>query len=213
MPQASGDGEGSGDRSGDGNPHGADDGADDGSEDARWMQAYAKGDAAAFESLYAKHRRWLYRVILRQVRDEARAQEIFQEVWLSVVRQSAQWRPSAKFSTWLYTIARSRIIDGWRGLKPDSPHHPLNRPWDDDDEPAGDGNPALLHERRAIGAQIQRSLAQIPFEQREVFLLNVEGGMTLAEVAAIAGCTLEAAKSRLRYARAKLAAALKELQP
>ena len=177
------------------------------------MNAYAGGDYGAFESLYAKHRNWLYRVILRQVRDDSRAEEIFQEVWLAVGRQSAQWRPTAKFSTWLYTIARSRIIDGWRGLKPDSPHHPLNRPWEDDDEPIDDGNPALLHERRAIGLQIRRSLAEIPFEQREVFLLNVEGGMTIAEIATIAGCTLEAAKSRLRYARAKLALALKEFEP
>ncbi|MGE0309995.1 MAG: sigma-70 family RNA polymerase sigma factor [Lautropia sp.] len=187
--------------------------APDDADDARWMKAFAAGDAKAFESLYDRHRTWLYRVILRQVRDETRAQEIYQEVWLAVVRQSAQWRPQARFRTWLYTIARSRIIDGWRGLKPDSPHHPLNKVWDEDDEPAGADDPASLHERRDLDRRIRRSLADIPFEQREVFLLNVEGGMPLSEIATIAGCTLEAAKSRLRYARAKLAAALQDLKP
>ena len=186
---------------------------DDGTEDARLMAAFAAGSAQAFEGLYARHRVWLYRVILRQVRDDARAQEIFQEVWLAVVRQSAQWRPQAKFSTWLYTIARSRIIDSWRALKPDSPHHPLNHSWNDDDDIAGDENPALTHERRVTGRRLLATLAEVPAEQREVFLLNVEGGMTLAEIAKIVGCSLEAAKSRLRYARAKLAAALGDLRP
>lgn len=216
-------------------------GAASADEDAALMRRYADGDARAFETLYARHRGWLFRVIRRQIDDDGRAQEAFQEVWLSVVRNAADWRPEAKFTTWLYGIARSRIIDSWRSLKPDSALHPLNRHDDASgagDDPATDdatlldralvqadpaatplaamagfADPALLHEQREVGRRILAALATLPAAQREAFLLAVEAGMTLPEVANATGSTLEAAKSRLRYARARLASALQGWRP
>lgn len=194
-------------------------------DDARLFAAYAGGDARAFETLYRKHRAWLYRAILRQVRDEGRAQEVFQEVWLTAIRLAPEWTPQARFTTWLYGIARSRVIDSWRALKPDSSLHPSRSTGpagsaadaDQDDDPmlrvadgSAAGDPARVHEQRELGRRLLRALDEMPPLQREAFLLAVDAGLSLPEVARATGSTLEAAKSRLRYARARLADALAE---
>lgn len=66
-------------------------------------------------------------------------------------------------------------------------------------------------DRQLMAQALLNALAQLPAEQRECFLLQVEADMSLAEIAAATGVTQETAKSRLRYARAKLRAALEEL--
>ena len=79
--------------------------------DEALMLAYAAGDAAAFGELYARHRSRLYRYLLRQLRDNALADEFFQDVWQRVVSARASWKPDAGFATWLYTIAHHRLGD------------------------------------------------------------------------------------------------------
>ena len=90
------------------------------SSDEFLMLAWVAGDAAAFEQLYARHRLKLYRYLLRQLRDNALADELFQDVWQRVIVARAGWSlPSAEsgFATWLYTIAHHRLGDHWRSLK------------------------------------------------------------------------------------------------
>ena len=79
--------------------------------DEALMLAYAGGDAMAFEQLYARHRGKLYRYLLRQLRDNALADECFQDVWQRVISARAGWKPDAGFATWLYTIAHHRLGD------------------------------------------------------------------------------------------------------
>src|SRR5688572_32825295 len=81
------------------------------------MLAWVGGDAAAFELLYGRHRGPLYRFLLRQTRDQALADEFFQDVWQRVIAARAGWKPDAAFSTWLFRIAHNRLNDYWRGLK------------------------------------------------------------------------------------------------
>src|ERR1700745_4308163 len=82
--------------------------------DEELMLAYAGGDAAAFEALYARHKGPRFRCVLRSVKVQAQAEELFQEIWMRAIEARARYRPEAKFTTWLYTIAHHRLIDHWR---------------------------------------------------------------------------------------------------
>ena len=169
------------------------------------MLAYAAGDAAAFEQLYARHRGKLYRYLQRQLRDNALADELFQDVWQRVIGARAGWKPDAGFATWLYTIAHHRLGDHWRSLK----YRPA-APTDADERLARVADPDTPErvlsefERRR---QLQLALDDLPEEQREV-LLRLEQELTLEEIATITGVGRETVKSRLRYAMDKLRARL-----
>ncbi len=82
--------------------------------DESLMLAYAGGDARAFETLYSRHKGPVFRYVLRSVKSRAEADELFQDVWMRAIEARARWRPEAKFTTWLYTIAHHRLIDHWR---------------------------------------------------------------------------------------------------
>ena len=174
--------------------------------DEQLMLAYRGGDAQAFTSLYARHKGNLFRFMLRSVKDRASAEELFQEVWMKLIDARGRYEPQAKFTTWLYTIAHNRMIDHWRkrGLEAVS--------LDEDDAPEPSAPSSTQPERRAelnqSGGRLIAALAALPALQREAFLLHEESGLSVAEIAASTGCGPEAAKSRLRYAIAKLREAL-----
>jgi RNA polymerase sigma factor (sigma-70 family) len=177
--------------------------------DEELMLAYAGGEAAAFEALYRKHRGPLYRFVLRSVRS-GEAEELFQDVWMRVIEARARYAPTAKFTTWLYTIAHNRLVDHWRakGLAMVS--------LDDEDatvaEPAAapSAEPHRIVEAIETRDRLAAAIAALPLAQREAFLLHHEGELTAAEIAAATGANEEAAKSRLRYATNKLREALRD---
>ena len=166
------------------------------------MLAYRDGDAGAFETLYARHRGALYRFMLRGSSDRGLAEELYQDVWMRVIEARGRYAPQAKFTTWLYTIAHNRLVDHWRrkGLSLVS--------LETEDIPGGGADPARTLEGRQALARFAAALEALPVAQREAFLLHEEAGLSVAEIAAATGTNEEAAKSRLRYAMAKLKAAL-----
>ena len=166
------------------------------------MLAYRDGDAGAFETLYARHRGALYRFVLRSLKDKAVAEELFQEAWIRVIEARGRYASSARFTTWLYTIAHNLLVDHWRrkGLVLVE----LN------DEHAAPDNPVRQVEARQFAVRFLQVLEALPPAQREAFLLHEEAGLSVAEIAAATGTNEEAAKSRLRYAMAKLKAALND---
>jgi RNA polymerase sigma factor (sigma-70 family) len=174
--------------------------------DEELMLAYGRGDAGAFETLYKRHRGRLYRFVLRALSNSAghrsTAEELFQEAWIRVIEARGRYVPQARFTTWLYTIAHNLIVDHWR--KKALAVVPL------DDEPAvaAPDNPARQAEARESVARLLQAIDALPAAQREAFLLHEEAGLTVAEIAAVTGAGEEAAKSRLRYAMAKLKAAV-----
>ncbi|HEY8067844.1 MAG TPA: RNA polymerase sigma factor [Burkholderiales bacterium] len=176
--------------------------------DEQLMLAYRGGDAGAFEQLYARHKGGLYRFVLRSIRDRATAEELYQEVWMRVIEARERYEERAKFTTWLYTIAHNRLVDHWRkrGLQLVS----LDGEEGAAPEPAADAGyePQRIAEARQGVARFARALEALPAAQREAFLLHQEAEMSVAEIAQATGCGEEAAKSRLRYATAKLKEAL-----
>jgi len=176
--------------------------------DEQLMLEYRGGTAAAFEALYARHKGPLYRFVVRSVRERSLAEELAQDVWMRVIEARARYQPQARFTTWLYTIAHNRLVDHWR-------RHELRAvSLDDDAAPLAEpqGNPGLEPQRQAEAreglARLARAIAALPPAQREAFLLREEAELTVEEIAAATGTNVEAAKSRLRYALAKLRQAL-----
>src|SRR6202046_4651882 len=79
--------------------------------DENLMLRFGRGEAAAFEFLYRRHESRVFRFLRRNVRNEAAANDLMQEVWFAVVRGAANYQPTAKFTTWLFTIAHNRTVD------------------------------------------------------------------------------------------------------
>ncbi len=167
------------------------------------MLAYRQGDAGAFETLYARHKGPLYRFVLRSVRERGLAEELYQEIWMRVIEARSRYTVQARFTTWLYTIAHNRLADHWRkrGLQ-------LVELQDHDAPASAADEPESRVQGREDLQRFAAALAALPAAQREAFLLHEESGMSIAEIAAATGVGEEAAKSRVRYALAKLREAM-----
>jgi RNA polymerase sigma-70 factor (ECF subfamily) len=172
--------------------------------DEALMSRYAAGDATAFDQLYERHELPLWRYILRHSGNRANAEELMQEVWFAVAREAARFRVDAKFTSWLYTMARNRIIDRHR-----TSHAGVD---DEVDSMTDERSPSPLQaaEQAELGQSILAALDRLPREQREAFVLQADSGLSVEEIATVTGTTFETAKSRLRYARERLKDLLRE---
>jgi RNA polymerase sigma-70 factor, ECF subfamily len=200
-------------RAADGRPAG-------GPTDEQLMVAFTGGDASAFEQLVARHQRGVYNFLLRSAGNRARAEELLQEVFLRVVRSRARYEAAAKFSTWLYSIARNLSIDESRRARFRG-HQSLDAPRRGADgqgasmlsQLPADGVPT---DEAAEAPSIRRRLAEavqtLPEEQREVFLLRQLSGLSFREIADTVGIPENTVKSRMRYALEKLRAELGDLR-
>ena len=178
---------------------------DDVAEDADLLRAHGAGDPHAFARLYDRYDRacfLLIRRLLGAAHGEA-AEDLHQETWIAVSRNAASFDPTrASFAAWLFTIARHKTFDHFRRQKvavlasaqdeaamrvPDPGQTPLERV-----------------QSRQQAEEIVAAVEALPLEQRGVFVMFAEGGLSLEEIAQVTGVAVETAKSRLRYARAKL---------
>jgi RNA polymerase sigma factor (sigma-70 family) len=178
--------------------------------DENLMLRFGRGEAAAFEFLYRRHESRVFRYLYRNVKNEAAANDLTQEVWFAVVRGAAKYQPSAKFTTWLFTIAHNRMVDMIRAN-----HRLQSLDAGDDADPealsplerladSAKLEPAAQVQSQDEAAALLNAVAQLPAEQRSAFLLQAEGDLSVEEIAAATGSNFETVKSRLRYARAKL---------
>ena len=176
--------------------------------DESLMLAWAGGELRAFETLYARHRSRLYSFLLRQLRDAALADEMFQDVWQRVIAARAGWQPDAAFTTWLFRIAHNRLNDHWRAARhrPPAPGDADERVARMSDTRTPESQLSEFEERR----RLQLAMEPLPDEQREVLQLRLEQELSLEEIAQITGVGRETVKSRLRYAMDKLRAGLSE---
>ncbi|MEO7385319.1 MAG: sigma-70 family RNA polymerase sigma factor [Gammaproteobacteria bacterium] len=205
-----------------------------GTDDAQLMTRYAAGDVAAFEVLYGRHKGPLYRYFLRQCGDPEAAAELFQEVWIRIVKARERYEPKARFTTYMYQIGHNCLVDHYRKtgrvLEGDEGRAEIPDPLAEELDPAFDAahwslvdweqgpadsapGPEAANSAAQRATRLRVALASLPPEQREAFLLHEEGGMGLAEIAGATGTNPETVKSRLRYAVKKLRGALGDLAP
>ena len=187
--------------------------------DETLMLRYAAGDMAAFDTLYGRHELAVWRFVLRSVKIQAVADDLLQDVWFAVARNAGSYEARAKFRTWLFTLAHNRLVDHLRTAR----NHTSLDAADD----GGEGRPGLADtlaadsgfgpvrqlQSREQAAALVRAVEQLPFEQREAFLLQAEGDLSVQEIAEATQVNFETAKSRLRYARASLRQQLQEFAP
>jgi RNA polymerase sigma-70 factor (ECF subfamily) len=190
--------------------------------DEALMTRYQSGDVQAFASLVARHKRPLFNFVLRQIKAQALAEDLVQEVFLRIIESSSSFKHEARFSTWAYTIARNLCVDHLR--KAAHRRHPsLEQP----DGQEGDGARSLgeevpdLHprastERGAVSREIQlkvvTAVESLPPEQREVFLLRHIADLPFLEIALITATPENTVKSRMRYALERLQEALTDFE-
>ncbi|MBI2379029.1 MAG: RNA polymerase sigma factor [Deltaproteobacteria bacterium] len=188
-------------------------------DDEELMRRFARGDVRAFEALVARHQKGVFNFCLRTLRDRSSAEDATQEIFLRVVKTAKTWERNAKLTTWLYTIARNHCIDAMRRAS--------YRKTASLDQSLGDSEDgATLRDRlpdeREIPADrgadssrarglLLKAIAELPDEQREVFLMRETAGMPFKEIADVVGAPENTVKSRMRYAlehlRSRLVAA------
>ncbi len=179
------------------------------SSDESLLARYREGDGKAFEILYARHRQSLYRFLFGLSGKPELAEEVYQDTWLSLIRSSSQPQGRATFRTWLFQIARNRLIDHWRKH---GAHQPLHDSYDEQAHAVSDdaSDPEQLLSLSRDSQRLDSALQTLPADQREVFLLRAHGELDLAQIASLTETPLETVKSRLRYAQQKLRRLLAE---
>lgn len=185
--------------------------------DEALMLRYAAGDVPAFNLLYARHEMGVWRYVLRSVRVPAVADDLLQDVWFALARQAPHYQPTAKFKTWLFTLAHNRLVDYFRTTKN---HQSLDDSGSEDESNTGSLGQTLAAnsgfgplrrlELKEQGQALLDAIEQLPPHQREAFLLQAEGGMDVQDIAQTTGVSFETTKSRLRYARSRLRELLQE---
>jgi len=183
----------------------------DAEEDGELMLRYARGDLRAFERLYRRYRRPLYRYLSRHTRNPEAANDLFQEVWSKLIVSRDRYEPRAQFRTFLYRIAHNSFIDycrrnAVRGERAGDAQ--ADEDWAGTLPAPDEDRPDMRLQALQTIMRFRAAVASLPPEQRDVFLLYEESGLSLEEIAVVTGVGMETAKSRLRYAVAKLRRAL-----
>ena len=174
--------------------------------DEALMMRYRNGDTDAFAMLYERQKGPLYRYFLRHCGAASVAEELFQDVWLNLIRSRERYSVQAKFSTYLYRLAHNRLVDYYRRQS-----FAIAAAWEDGAGPAIEEaslplgeEPEMQTHVRAQVTRLMELLGALPEVQREAFLLREEAGMSVEEIAEATGVERETAKSRLRYALRRL---------
>jgi RNA polymerase sigma-70 factor (ECF subfamily) len=183
--------------------------------DAALMLRVKQGDAAAFTQLVGKYKQPVMNLVWRTVRDETEAEDIAQNVFVQAWKSAPRYQATAKFSTWLFTIARNLCLNEFR-RRSRHPAESLDQMRDDsDDQPL-----FQVEDKRIRGAQaellqgelehkVDAALAALPENQRVALALCRQEELSYEEIAEVLGCSLSATKSLIHRARETLKARLK----
>jgi len=154
---------------------------------------YVRGDAASFDLLYRRHELRVWRYLERNVRNQAYSDELLQEIWSALSRNAASLESATRFRTRLFTLTHDRMSNSVRERPPAVVEAPGGRlPRD----PAG----------------LALAIALLPREQREAFLLQTEGQLSVGEIAEITEASIDATQSTLRQAKLQLRELLGEAE-
>lgn len=169
--------------------------------DVQLMLDFQKGDHGAFDMLYREHAAPLARFFWRSTRNEHLSRELVQETFLKIHRYRANYQPRASFKTYLYTIARSTLIDNWKKTK-----GAMSTELDEARVPdqAASGNPERVAEGREVVKKVRTAMLKLPERQRTALQLVRFEGMSYADAATTIGVSVKALKSLLNRARKQL---------
>jgi RNA polymerase sigma-70 factor (ECF subfamily) len=182
--------------------------------DEALMLSYRSGDLLAFKELYRRHSQGLYRFIAWRCPRRDWVDEIVQDAWANLHAARASYQPQAAFRTYLYQIARNRLIDLLRMKEA----QPVNEAAGDDEESEVErladehgASPQVSLEKKQQIALLHDAIRLLPAEQKEAIVLQQFNGMSLEEIAAVTAVPAETVKSRLRYAMQKLRTQLQNM--
>jgi RNA polymerase sigma-70 factor, ECF subfamily len=183
--------------------------------DAALMLRVKQGDMTALEELIEKYKQPITNLIYRTLHDATEAEDLAQNVFVQVFKSAERYRVSAKFSTWLYTIARNLCLNEIRRRS----RHPAESL--DVSHPEQEDQPLRQYEdkknfsppdqllQQELRAKVAQALAALPENQRTALLLCREEELSYEEIAAVVGCSLSATKSLIHRARETLKQQLK----
>jgi RNA polymerase sigma-70 factor (ECF subfamily) len=186
------------------------------------MTRYQRGDVSAFAALVERHQTPLYNFVLRQVHGGSAAEDIVQEVFVRIIEKAGSFKHEARFTTWVYTIARNLCIDQLRKASYRR-HASLDQTESADDkegaalgERVADLHPRASTERTAVSNEIRvrvvEAVEALPDEQKEVFLMREVANLSFQQIAEVTEAPENTVKSRMRYALERLQAALTEFE-
>jgi RNA polymerase sigma-70 factor (ECF subfamily) len=193
----------------------------DSQRDLELMRRFQAGDVDAFTELYECHLRGLLNFFFRLCWDRSLAEDFAQEVLLRIYKSAGKWEPNAKFTTYLYRIARNYWIDHCRLLSTQKENVSLQTRIGGDDSTASliDRLPDEIRppeddlDRRELYGAIMSALGQLPEEQRMVFVLSEIEELRYQEIAEIMEIPLGTVKSRMHTAVGKLQELLGDYRP
>jgi RNA polymerase sigma-70 factor (ECF subfamily) len=183
--------------------------------DAALMLRVKQGDTAAFTELVEKYKQPVMNLAYRTVRDMTEAEDLAQNVFVQVYKSAARYKSTAKFSTWLFTIARNLCLNEIRRRS----RHPAESL--DATHPEQDDQPLQQYEDKKtfsppesllqgeLAQQIDRALADLPENQRSAILLCRQDELSYEEIAEALGCSVSATKSLIHRGRETLKERLK----
>jgi RNA polymerase sigma factor (sigma-70 family) len=164
-------------------------------DDEALIGRYARGDAAAFDQLYRRHELSVWRYLEHNVGNQATSDDLLQEIWFALARNAVSLESVTRFRTRLFTLAHDRMTDSLRARAAKS------------SPAAAASRPAVAHDPANA---LARAIGQLPSEQREPYLLQIEGQLSVGDIAEITESTVDTVQSRLRLARLKLHELLNE---
>jgi RNA polymerase sigma-70 factor, ECF subfamily len=170
------------------------------STDEKLIERIASGDQLAMRALFARHRLGVYRFVLRMVRDETSAEDLLSDVFFDVWRQAGRFEGRCAVSTWLFAIARFKAFSALRRR--------ANVEFDDEmaatiEDPTD--NPEIAFQRKRDGEVLRHCLMKLSPAHAEVVDLVYYHGKSVREAAQIVGVSDATVKTRMFYARKKLA--------
>ena len=182
--------------------------------DAALMLRVKQGDRSAFEALVEKYKHPVMNLVYRTLPDATEAEDLAQHVFLQVWKSAHRYEVSAKFSTWVFTIARNLSLNEIR-RRSRHPAESLDQTSPDDDQPMHQvqdrknfsAPDALLH--GDLEGKIEEALRDLPEKQRTALLLCREDELSYEEIAGVLGCSVSATKSLIHRARETLKNLLK----
>ncbi len=179
--------------------------------DEELMAHYRRGSRDAFEELFARHHRKVIHFCYRMTGDQATAEEAAQEVFLRIARGAKTYEPTAKFTTWMYTIARRTTLNFLRDEKGERDRAAASQAEDGEGTPPlsrvpgpESSNPEFMAWSAELSERFTEALGELPESHRAALVLNRGEGLSYEEVAAVLGVTVQAVKSRIFRAREML---------